>query len=270
MAIPFKKNNPGCPCCGQPECPCACYAFDDNAEDSSVNNLHLTSTSASLSDYTTGKLGKAFKHTGSQHHEHAHDDCFTPSVGDGLAVWFWLKVVTAPSTSSDWQGIVTKGRISSTPVFTGEWGIFWKTPPGGGASGPSMSFVYNTGSGPAKVGDLAIGSDIWYFFHWSLNTTDAVSTLTAYNSNTDEEFGGDAAVIVGEIAAVPAELMRVGNNTDGEILGANSGEFLIDNLGFCKDIGTEAEMEERAENLYNSGDGRACNHAGYEGGGCCA
>jgi len=45
---------------------------------------------------------------------------------------------------------------------------------------------------------------------------------------------------------------------------------LIDNVGFCKDIGTKAEMEERAENLWNDGDGRACNHAGLEGGGCCA
>ena len=69
--------------------------------------------------------------------------------------------------------------------------------------------------------------------------------------------------------------LYIGNNTEGKKLGEQTHDYvsrpwLIDNVGFCKDIGTEAEMEERADNLYNNGYGRACNHAGYEGGGCCA
>ena len=129
MALPFKKNNPGCPCCGQPECPCACYAFEDNAEDSSISNLHLTSPGASLSDYTTGKLDRAFKHTGSQYHEHADNACF--NLSGGINVWFWLKSdYVAPYSwgigTIQPEGIVTKGSWealgSDERDFLGEWG----------------------------------------------------------------------------------------------------------------------------------------------------
>ena len=49
----------------------------------------------------------------------------------------------------------------------------------------------------------------------------------------------------------------------GKHLGATESETIkIDNLGFCKDIGTKAEMTARAAALYNSGNGLACNASG--------
>ena len=65
----------------------------------------------------------------------------------------------------------------------------------------------------------------------------------------------DPKPLAGTLTADPAESMRVGNNTDGEILGANSGEFLIDNLGFTHGASN-------ASTLYNSDSGLACPASG--------
>ena len=49
----------------------------------------------------------------------------------------------------------------------------------------------------------------------------------------------------------------------GKDLGKEMSETIkVDNLGFCKNIGTKAEMTARAAALYNSGDGLACNNSG--------
>ena len=284
MALPFKKNNPGCPCCGQPECPCACYAFDDNAEDSSISNLHLTSTYPS---YATGKLANATKHTGTQYHEHDDHSCFNLGP-DGINVWFWLKSdYEAPYT---WdlslrqpEGVVTKGSWenvgSDQRDFDGEWGIFWdESSPNDDYNG-NIWFVVGNGLGglhdgnvvqrapKAKPSEYAPGIWQFYFFWASIaegkvyGIQDGGGTVEANLTGT-QTLTSDKKLFIGN----NDEIAKLGEQEYGDV----PRPWLIDNVGFCKDIGTEAEMEERAENLWNDGDGRACNHAGLEGGGCCA
>ena len=255
MSLPliFKHGNPGCPCCGQTlePSPCACYPFNDHANNVVFDGLHLASTSPS---YASGKLANATSHTGTQHHEHPHHACYTPSVGDGLRIWFWFKVITAPSATANWQGVVTKGRLASYPTFTGEWGIFWKTGP---SSSPDLGFIYSSSTVTTGIiGSTPIITGDWYFIHWDINTDTAVSTISMYDQNGKLENPiNDPKPLAGTLTADPAESMRVGNNTDGEILGANSGEFLIDNLGFTHGASNAAT-------LYNSDSGLACPASG--------
>ena len=267
---PFKMNNPGCSCC---DCPCACYRFDGNAKDS-AGNKHLTATSEA---YATGKLDEAAAFTGSSHYTHAHDDCFSPAAISGTwRMWFWFKEVTEPSTSAhEWHGVITKGDYSSSgspPVtgFNGEWGVFYKPAFG---SGGELFFAYK--SDTVALGLFASSGLIegnWYFFHWQINATTRAAELYGRDATTGEELGGGLwpTSVVGNMS-VSSEPLRIGNNTgtNGVVLGDNSGSFLIDNVGFCKDMGTEAEMEDRAANLYNDGSGLACNNAGLATGGCC-
>ena len=269
MGLPliFKRDNPGCPCCGlrligggdgdygdDANSVCACYPFDDHANNVVFDGLHLTST---LPSYDAGILANASKHTGSEHHEHAHHVCYTPTAGDGLRIWFWLKMVTLPGEVSSFQGVVTKGRldVGPPPIFTGEWGIFLRTN-GAYDQTTDLNFVLKTSTVALHIPhSVHIKTGIWYFIHWTLNATDALSDLTIYNADTDAEFGGAAVGIVGEFVADPAESMRVGNNTDGDILGADYGELLIDNLGFTHGASNAAT-------LYNSGSGVACPASG--------
>ena len=278
MALPFKKNNPGCPCCGQPECPCACYAFEDNAEDSSISNLHLTSTGASLSDYTTGHLDRAFKHTGSQYHEHADNACF--NLSGGINVWFWIKADYETPYSygvvSDYEGIVTKatwGDTGAGPDYDGEWGVFWSPPSG---ASPYTGFIYFTVGNGKSDSVFAVDSvgaytheKRWEFFFFWVSISEGKLYLIRDGGSTSE------ANLTGTQTLTSDKKLFIGNNDGFAKLGEQTYDsvprpWLIDNVGFCKDIGTQAEMEERAENLYNNGYGRACNHAGFEGGGCCA
>ena len=297
--LPFKKNNPGCPCCGPaenppggPNCPCACYAFDDNAEDSSISNLHLTSTGASPTDYTTGKLDKAFKHTGSQYHEHADNACF--NLSGGINVWFWLKSDYAapynwgPPVPDDEvtiqpEGVVTKGSWenlgSDQRDFLGEWGIFWDETSEQPTLNGNIFFVVGNGTGDLYDGNAvarAPTEEKWeFYFFWASIAEGKIYGIKW--GGDDEEVSGVTveANLTGTQTLTSGEKLFIGNNDGFAKLGEQTYDsvprpWLIDNVGFCKDIGTKAEMEERAENLYNSGDGRACNHAGFEGGGCCA
>ena len=254
----FKRANPGCPCCPNTGGGfCACYPFNSDADNNLWDGLHLTSTYGNFG--TAGKLGNASKHTGPQHHHHDHHSCFTPAEEGGLRIWFWLYVTTLPRATTAYQGVVTKGRFStagSPPAntFTGEWGIFWRTQSG---SGTDINFVYK--SDTVNLGVLhqvALSASTWYFVHWELNTDAKLSTLHINNISDSGTLGGTGtAGLVGVMQPAPGEPMRVGNNEDGEILGANSGSFLIDNLGFSHNSGS-------ASDLYNTGTGLACNNEG--------
>ena len=254
----FKKNNPGCPCC-----PCPCYKFNDNAKDS-TGNKHLTATSESYAD---GKLDKAASFTGSSHYTHAHDDCFSPAANDGVwRMWFWFKEVTEPSASAHgWHGVITKGEYSSSgspPVasFNGEWGVFYKPDGSIGDSSPELFFAYKSDS--VSLGHFAsiglIAGD-WYFFHWQINATSKEAELYGRNASTGENLNASGiwpTSVTGNMATTD-DPMRIGNNTgtNGVVLGANSGSFLIDNVGFSNKSGSAA-------NLYNSGAGKGCPNQG--------
>lgn len=252
----FKKNNPGCPCC---ECPC--YKFNDNAEDS-TGNKHLTATSEAYAD---GILGRAGSFTGSSHYTHAHDDCFSPAASDGVwRMWFWFKKVTEPTDNAhEYHGIITKGSYSSegSPAvtsFDGEWGVFYKF----GGSGDSIHFVYKSNLVALGVmGGSQAALDTWYFLHFQINhTTKACDFIAYFPSGSDvicPTLGCTSTPnILGDMSVTDTPL-RIGNNTgtNGQILGANGGALLIDNVGFSNKPGT-------AVNLYNSGVGKACPNQG--------
>jgi hypothetical protein len=265
MALPFKKNNPGCPCC---DCPCACYKFDGDAEDS-ASSLDLTSTAAS---YSTGHLDKASKHTGTQYHEHDDHSCFNLGP-DGINVWFWIN----PNYPADYdwggatvlpEGVITKGDLKEN--FDGEWGIFFDVASLHATYVGSLSFIVNGGDPTPHTSRLVgVTAQTWtFYFFWVSIEEGKLYLIQNDDSTLTQTLGGDQTL-------TSDKKLYIGNNTEGKKLGEQTygGEprpWLIDNVGFCKDIGTKAEMEERAENLYNDGDGRACNHAGFGSGGCCA
>ena len=264
----FKKNNPGCPCC---ECPC--YKFNDNAEDS-TGNKHLTATSEAYAD---GILGRAGSFTGSSHYTHAHDDCFSPAASDDVwRMWFWFKAVADPSAPSggfDYHGVITKGEFNHTyPGLSilweldGEWAVVWKTD---FSSGADLLFLYKSSSVATGIfGGTGIIVGDQYFFHWQINNTTKAAALTGWNATTGASltipssvFGGSGGGVLTEITGTmsvdESHPLRIGNNTGGNglILGAESGSFLIDNVGFSNKPGT-------AVNLYNSGVGKACPNQG--------
>ena len=304
--LPFKKNNPGCPCCGPaenppggPNCPCACYAFEDNAEDSSISNLHLTSTSMS---YGAGKLDKAAACDGTQSATHSFDSCYR--AGSGINVWFWIKRdVYNPFKSSGLSqhgaGIIAADGAFPQPDgplyvdlsipgygenytgFTGSWAIYLDRD-SHISSNSTLNFVVyaTTGIGqlfgtmmsqlnPSVDGDYTAP---WIFCYWWWDRANNKEYLIRWGSNLS-----DSGVLKEETVSVATRAQATAMTedfhcTDGlgkGFNGYNTGTVYLDNLGICKDIGTKAEMEERAENLWNDGDGRECNHAGFEGGGCC-
>jgi len=262
----FKKNNPGCPCCD-----CPCYKFDDNGRDSSAGK-HLTETSAA---YDTGRLSNAAEFEGSAHFLRDHDDCFSPSEHETWRMWFWFKEVTRPSDAvGAYHGVVTKalyngstGSPPTTASLEGEWGVFYRplTSGGEGDTGSDLFFVYKSSTTTLGIsGTTGIVTGDWYFFHWTINHTSKDQEVKGWNASQDAELTTcptsgctETPDLQGNMSKTTTPL-RVGNNTGhaGLILGANSGSFLIDNLGFSTKAGS-------ATDLYNSGTGKACPSRGY-------
>ena len=268
----FKMNNPGCSCC---DCPCACYRFDGNADDS-TNSLHLTATNAV---YDTGKLNQAATFPGTAYFERADNACFNLGPS-GINVWFWLKADhTAPYSwgigAVEPEGVIPTGDWKeSSPTsldVDGEWGIFFDA----GSPHPTrvgnIWFLVGNGSGDPydanQINRAATEEDWEFYFFWVSISEDKLYVIQN-DASTDEED------LTGTQTLTSSKTLYVGNNTEGKKLGeqTNGGgarPWLIDNVGFCKNIGTKAEMEERAANLYNDGSGLPCNNAGLATGGCC-
>ena len=252
----FKKGNPGCPCCN---CPCACYKFDDNGNDS-MGSHDLTGTNAA---YDTGKLDKAAKFTGTQYFEHDHDNCFVPG-STGINIWFWI--YRTPPTSTGGAGkeyVVTKGLFDGTNL-SGTWSIYIL--PSQSVNDLFFSVAYeNSAIDDSFETKSYEGSGEWVFFYWWYEpTAGSAGTHTGRcslirNATTvlDEQ-----TVAIGSVAnpmrQTDSEKLYVGKDLGKEM----SETIKVDNLGFCKNIGTKAEMTARAAALYNSGDGLACNNSG--------
>ena len=260
---PFKKYNPGCPCCFSAPTVCACYSFDNTADNSVFDGLHLGATSPS---YTAAdkKLGThAATFTGYAHYNHAHSECFSPAVGPKpWRVWFWFKMLARPSYSAQrYHGVITKGKVNGTGVtaaapptsFDGEWGVFYHAPFGDDSS-PELFFVYQSDS--VNLGiyfTTGVNLNNWYFFHWQINATTKAAEVFAVNADGTGSNFGNSNNIVGNMSADSSKPLRIGNNTgiNGMVLGSNGGSFIIDNVGFAQNSGN-------ASSLYNSGYGRAC------------
>ena len=282
----FKKNNPGCPCCN---CPCSCYKFDGNANDSMGNN-HLTGTGV----YTTGKLDQAASFTnGSQSLEHDHHKCFVPKggsseLGTGMCIWFWLyrdKPVDPGLTPKNLEYIVSKGiwadrvaSFSDTAAFTdfpGCWTIF--TDPGqlGGLNRDGAFAVAHDDSLIAHFESFQTWEDpsAWVFFFMWYEIFDPPPASGTPLGNGRMSIIRNSTLVADE-GVIPhrdnddltSNRIRTTCNEKlyvGKFLGEAQEETVkIDNLGFCKNIGTKAEMVARAATLYDSGAGKACNESG--------
>lgn len=280
----WKRHNPGCPCC----CPCACYKFDGDGK-AACQGLDLTATG---DEYDTGKFvgeGKqAAKLTGSEYFEHDDNMCFNlgesdPRIADkeGINVWFWLKA--DHEAPYDWgvgtvepEGIITKGDWKkSSPTsydFDGEWGIFFDA-----GSAPQstyvgdLKFLVGNGLGDPHDANMITRSPTetaWEFYFFWVSISEGKMYVIQNGAGTGAED------LTGTQTKVSSKKLYIGNNTEGKKLGEQTSDdgdrtWLIDNVGFCKDIGTQEEMEERAANLFNDDEGRECNHAGLTDSGCC-
>ena len=260
----FKKNNPGCPCCNWP---CSCYRFDDNGNDS-MGSHDLTGANA---EYDTGKLDKAAKFTGTQYFEHDHDNCFVPQ-STGINVWFWLHKTyqSAPTADNVVEYIVAKGLFDvpgpglANMTSPGTWAIWLN--PHHSAQTLVFSVVYEDSAIDASFAAQSYENPAeWVFFYWWYEpTAGSAGTHTGRcslirNATTvlDEQ-----TVAIGDVAnpmrQTDSEKLYIGKDLGKE----RSETIKVDNLGFCKTIGTKAEMTARAAALYNSGDGLACNNSG--------
>ena len=275
----FKKNNPGCPCCN---CPCSCYKFDDNAKDS-MGSRDLTATNAA---YNAGKLDNAATMSGTAYFKGDDHTCYEVGT-EGLAIWFWFKADTACSTTvtTHFEGIVTKSIVDITAglgaiSMTGEWGVYWHnsaSPAGHADYAGNLYFAakptdnalggvqyISIPSGANDWADFIRTGDEWKFYYFWLSVAENKMYLRVNNEATLEK----APAANESFTASGDQDMYVGNNLGKAVLGSQAVDavanrtFHIDNLGFCKKIGTKAEMEARSTKLYNSGDGVACNKAG--------
>ena len=282
----WKRHNPGCPCC----CPCACYKFDGDGK-AACQGLDLTATDDDGESYDTGKFEgeekKAAKFAGATVFEHDDNTCFNlgesdPRIADkeGINVWFWLKADhTAPYSwgvgAVEPEGVITKGdwnKSSPTSLdFDGEWGIFFDTGSVGHATYVgNIWFLVGNGSGDPydanQINRAATEGDWEFYFFW-VSISEEKMYVIQDDASTEEED------LTGTQTKVSDKKLYIGNNTEGKKLGeqapGGARPWLLDNVGFCKDIGTKEEMEERAANLYNDGEGRECNHAGLTDSGCC-
>ena len=270
----FKKNNPGCPCC---DCPCACYKFDGDATDS-AGSKDLIATNAA---YNAGKLNNAATMAGSTYFKGDDHTCYEIGT-EGLAFWFWIKADTECGTTAPphFEGVVTKSTVNlanlggAGTVLDGEWGVYWHTGPSpvSGLAGVLYFAAKPTGGtdfitiGPDPVlwFDALLTSENWKFYFFWMSPDDGKMYVIVNDEDTLEE-----SLPAGEsFTASGTHDMYVGNNEGYAVLGSQAvgavanRTFHIDNLGFCKKVGTKAEMEARAAKLYNSGDGLACNKAG--------
>ncbi len=279
----FKKNNPGCPCCN---CPCSCYKFDGDATDS-AGNRDLTETNAA---YNAGKLGNAATMAGSTYFKGDDSTCYEAGT-KGLAIWFWLKADTVCGANEDdvpahFEGVVTKSIIDITAGFagvtmTGEWGVYWHNSETSIGSvtdyAGNLYFVakptdnaeagtefINLQNGVNRWVDFLRTSDGWKFYYFWMSVAENKMYVRVNNGTTFEAAPADGETFT----ASSDQDMYVGNNSGKAVLGSQAAgdvanrTFNIDNLGFCKKIGTKAEMEARASKLYNSGAGLACPSGG--------
>ena len=237
----------------------------------------LTATNAT---YGTGKLDKAATFTGTQYFEHDHDNCFVPG-STGINVWFWIKRVAPSGTeTAKIEYVVSKGEWANTDSspflppnedtggFSGTWSIFIES---GFSDGGSFNDLFFSVAYENGFSDTIAEADSWekptdwvFFYWWYEPTAGSAGTHTGRCSliRNSTTIADELTVAIGDtenpMRQTDNEKLYVGKN-----LGKQRSETIeIDNLGFCKDIGTKAEMTARAAALYNSGNGLACNNSG--------
>tara|TARA_R110002020_G_scaffold350563_1_gene563987 strand:+ start:736 stop:1554 length:819 start_codon:yes stop_codon:yes gene_type:complete len=263
-------NNWGC-CCGG--CPCHCYAFEDNLESSEEGGTlekadaagsHTFVTGIVRPDGDTGSLGKGLKiEYNSVFNRNAvkvdHDDCF--SLEGGMSTWFWLyhdATCPPPYTPIQSSQTIRKGDGSATiGSDVPEW-IFGLAESPQCDSSSLVSVIYGIGKSGGGVQHLGTnpygGTPTPPAAHWSFYfmyyDPDASANGTMYISVDAADWKEDELT---EPFKANTEPLYIGGK-----VGQQENYLLIDELGFCKNIGTHEEMKERAFSLYHDGYGKAC------------
>jgi len=229
------------------------YNFEDDGTDWSGRDLDLTVTSGSYS--TTRVVGsKSANFQNSCHFSHAHNEYFSGGDGAGIRISFWIYPVALGSGSglSDVQGIITKGSVNGSGTFTGDWGVFYSQNLIDGSKG--LHVVIKTSSvATAILHSMELSTGAWYFIDVVINNYGtssiggdtgvcSVNVRGATTSNT-----GDIS-ISGDMQGDSSQLLRIGNNSEGNLLGANSARFYIDAVSFSNDFTSPTTDE-----MYNSG-----------------
>ena len=245
------------------------YSFEDNGNDLSGHGFDLTASSASYS--ATSKIGsKSARFQGSSYFERAHDDMFTPSVGGGMRVSFWLYFsAQSNETPGDVQGLITKctldpGGSHGGLAFAGEWGLFYRAVDDATVSTSEVLFAISSPSATLLVSSGSMGkllNNDWYFIDFMIKDDNsyALNWRSADDSFNDSE--NTSGTWVGTSAADNTHPMRIGfndNSYPGQTgkLGANSGDVFIDGVSFSKDFTTSTDT------LFNSGAGIATSYDG--------
>ena len=230
------------------------YNFEDDGTDWSGRDLDLTVTSGAYS--TTRVVGsKSADFQNACHFSHAHNEYFSGSDGAGIRVSFWIYPVALGSGGAlDFQGIITKGSVdtsSGAAVFTGDWGIFYAQ--NGVAGTKDLHVAIKTSTTAIQIlHSMAISTGAWYFIdvvinnygasHFGGEGTASVNVRGASTSNS-----GDID-ITGNMLGDSSQLLRIGNNSEGDKLGADSARFYIDAVSFSNDFTSPTTDE-----MYNSG-----------------
>ena len=144
-ACPPASPTPTQPSFAPPECPCACYRFEQTILDS-VGGHHLIDHYKPLAEkffddgFIVGESGSSFSLHAGGFWKNAYlevpsssvnSGCFDVSDNENLTICFWLKVSYPPNTdlvgnTPYYEGIVTRGGQSGdTGDFSGDWGIFY-------------------------------------------------------------------------------------------------------------------------------------------------
>lgn len=294
----WMRNGPGC-CCHaiglntmqSMRAACACYRFDEKrtvagsttARNQAFDALHLTSF---YPEYVTGKIIYASKHTGEEHHEHVHNNCYVPTSTDaplygstgsrfGINVWFWIKRVkpTASTVGKDIEYVATKGLFPDTAEpwstapndcdFPGTWSIFIDPTTSATGLHADLHFAvaYENSCVDVTLQQSWEDPTDWVHFFWWYEPT--AGTAGAHTGRYSIIRNGVTTVDEQTVAVgVEGNPMRQTDNEKfyvGKFLGADQDEtILIDNLGVSRRIGTKAQMTARAADAYNAGVGKAC------------
>ena len=231
------------------------YNFEDDGTDWSGRDLDLTVTSGSYS--TTRVVGsKSANFQDSCHFSHAHNEYLSGGDGAGIRICFWIYPVALGSGgASDFQGIITKGSVntgSGSPVFTGDWGIFYAQNAAAGTK--DLHVVIKTSSVATQIlHSMALSTGAWYFIDVVINnygTSGAggetgVASVNVRGAATSNS--GDID-ITGNMLGDSNQLLRIGNNSEGDKLGADSAQFYLDAVSFSNDFTSPTTDE-----MYNSG-----------------
>lgn len=247
-------------------CPCACYSFDETLEDMTGRQKPFE---GEVVNYDEGILGHAYSVAPGSTIETPHAKCFT--LTGGFSAWVWIYHGNCEGEAGGGgQQVIRKGKGTQT---TGEdhgteWAFYTTTsctqcnattPNSVGFGVGNEGGVESSLSGPSIYGQAISAGE------YPVSTECFENHWTFYFMYFDPDEGEKGALYLmvdGDKNWSKKLLTKDAvTNTDPVFIGADIDPYstiLVDNLGFCKDIGDEDEMKSRANFLFNEGYGKPC------------